>query len=108
MAKLNLADVALPQTTVEIKGEEFLITAFPATYALQFMEKYQEALDSGKPDLATMKEVICKSVTKDGKQITGERFDIIFARGFGKLSKLYQEVIAYNYSDLFQDPDSED
>lgn len=108
MAKVNLSEIALPQTTVEIGGEEYLITAFPATYALQFMEKYQEAIDSGKSDLATMKEVICKCVTKDGKQITSERFDIIFSRGFKKLSKLYQEIISFNFSDLFTDPDSED
>ena len=39
MSKLNMNDVALPQTTIEVGGVEYLVTALPASYALQFMEK---------------------------------------------------------------------
>ena len=108
MAKLNMADIALPQEIVEVDGVEYLVTALPATYALQFMEKYQEALTSGKSDLATMKEVIVKSVCKDNKQITNQSFDIMFARKFLHLSKLYQAVLNYNFEDVFTEPDTEE
>ena len=107
MAKLNMADIALPQEIVEVDSVEYLVTALPATYALQFMEKYQEALISGKSDLATMKEVIVKSVCKDNKQITNQSFDIMFARKFLHLSKLYQAVLNYNFEDVFTEPDTE-
>lgn len=105
MAKVNLADVALPQTTIEVDGVEYLITALPATYALEFMERYQDAISSGKSDLSTMKEVIVKSVCKDNKPITEKSFDIIFARKFKLLSKLYNEVLQYNFEDVFQESD---
>lgn len=108
MAKLNMADIALPQEIIEVDGVEYLVTALPATYALQFMEKYQEALTSGKSDLATMKEVIVKSVCKDNKQITNQSFDIMFARKFLHLSKLYQAVLNYNFEDVFTEPDTEE
>ena len=108
MAKLNMADIALPQEIIEVDGVEYLVTALPATYALQFMEKYQEALTSGKSDLATMKEVIVKSVCKDNKQITNQSFDITFARKFLHLSKLYQAVLNYNFEDVFTEPDTEE
>lgn len=109
MAKANqLSDIALPQTEVEIDGVSYLITALPASYALEFMERYQDALSSGKSDLKTMKEVIVKSVCKDNKAITEKSFDIIFSRKFRHLSELYQEVIQYNFSDLFGEPDSEE
>lgn len=108
MGKVNLSEVALPQTVLYIDDVEYLVTALPATYALEFMEKYQEAISSGKSDLKTMKEVICKSVCKDNKQINDKSFDIIFALKFLHLSKLYQEVLSYNFSDIFTAPDSED
>lgn len=107
--KLNLAELALPQTTVELNGEEYMIEALPATYALEFMEKYQIAIESGKPDLKIMKEVICRSVYKDNKLIDTKRFDIVFARKFRLISELYQEVLKFNFEDLFtQSEDSEE
>ena len=108
MSKLNMADIGLPQETLVIDEVEYLVTALPASYALQFMEKYQEAIQTGKSDLATMREVIVKSVCKDNKQITNSSFDIIFARKFMHLSKLYQAVLNYNFEDVFTAPDSEE
>jgi len=92
----------------QIDEVEYLVTALPASYALQFMEKYQEAIQTGKSDLATMREVIVKSVCKDNKQITNQSFDIIFARKFMHLSQLYQAVLNYNFEDVFTAPDSEE
>ena len=106
--KINMADIGLPQETLVIDEVEYLVTALPASYALQFMEKYQEAIQAGKSDLATMREVIVKSVCKDNKQITNQSFDIIFARKFMHLSQLYQAVLNYNFEDVFTAPDSEE
>lgn len=106
--KINMNDVALPQTNITIDDVDYLVTALPASYALQFMEKYQEAIQSGKSDLATMREVIVKSVCKDNKQITIQSFDVIFARKFMHLSNLYQAVLNYNFEDVFTAPDSEE
>lgn len=108
MSKLNMADIGLPQETLVIDEVEYLVTALPASYALQFMEKYQEAIQTGKSDLATMREVVVKSVCKDNKQITNQSFDIIFARKFMHLSQLYQAVLNYNFEDVFTAPDSEE
>lgn len=108
MAKVNLSEIALPQELIIVDDVEYMVEALPATYALQFMEKYQEALQSGKSDLSTMKEVICKSVYKDNKLIDAKRFDVVFARKFMHLSKLYQAVLEFNFQDVFTAPDSED
>lgn len=108
MSKLNMNDVALPQEVLTVDDVDYLVTALPASYALQFMEKYQEAIQTGKSDLATMREVIVKSVCKDNKQITNQSFDIIFALKFMHLSQLYQAVLNYNFEDVFTAPDSEE
>ena len=108
MSKLNMNDVALPQEVLTVDDVDYLVTALPASYALQFMEKYQEAIQTGKSDLATMREVIVKSVCKDNKQVTNQSFDIIFARKFMHLSQLYQAVLNYNFEDVFTAPDSEE
>lgn len=107
-ASLNLAEIALPQEYITVDEVEYMVEALPATYALEFMEKYQDAIQSGKSDLKTMKEVICKSVYKDNKPIDAKRFDVVFSRKFLHLSKLYQEVLQYNFEDVFSAPDSED
>lgn len=106
--KINMNDVALPQTTITVDDVDYLVTALPASYALQFMEKYQDAITSGKADLAIMRELVIKSVTKDNKQITAQSFDIIFARKFMHLSELYQAVLMYNFEDVFMATDTEE
>ena len=109
MSKLNMADIGLPQETLVIDEVEYLVTALPASYALQFMEKYQEAIQTGKSDLATMREVIVKSVCKDNKQITASSFDVLFARKYQHLHKLYNEIIEYNFaSEGFQEDGGEE
>ena len=108
MSKLNMNDIALPQEVLTVDDVDYLVTALPASYALQFMEKYQEAIQTGKSDLATMREVFVNFVCKDNKQITNQSFDIIFARKFMHLSQLYQAVLNYNFEDVFTAPDSEE
>lgn len=108
MAKMNLADIALPQETIEIDDQEYLVTSMPATKGLQFMEAQQESIDSGKADLALMKQVVCDYVCKDGMQITAKSFDICFSRKYGHLRKLYQAVIEYNFSEVFEQDGGEE
>lgn len=108
MVKNMLAEVALPQEIIRVEDQDYLVTAMPATKGLQFMEAQQESIDSGKADLALMKKVICDYVCKDGLQITDKSFDIIFSRKFGHLRKLYQEVIEYNFSEVFEQDGGEE
>ena len=109
MAKIDLSTVALPQEELEVDGVTYLVTALPATEGLKFMEQYQESLDSGKPDLAVMKKIVCMSVTKDGKLISEKAsngslsFDIVFARKLGHLRNLFNEVVKFNFSDIFNE-----
>jgi len=99
---------ALPQETIEVGGEEYVVTAMSATDGLAFMEKYQADMDTGKSDLKVMKGVIKAYVTKDNKIIDDKTFDIIFARKYMHLQQLYAEVIKYNFSDVFQAPGTEE
>lgn len=98
----------LPQETLVIDNTEYLVSAMPATEGLIFMEKYQEAIDAGKADLSQMKQIICKYVSKDNLQITGSSFDMIFARKYAHLQKLYQEVLQFNFAEVFQQADSDE
>lgn len=107
MSKIKLEEIALPQESFEIDGVSYLVTAMAATKGLQFLEAQQDNIDSGKTDLAVMKQVVCAYVTKDNTEITGQRFDVIFARKLGHLRNLYQAVLTYNFGDVFQEPDSE-
>ena len=108
MSKLNMADIGLPQETLVIDEVEYLVTAMPATKGLQFMEAQQENIDSGKADLALMKQVICAYVCKNGIQITEKSFDITFSRKFGHLRNLYQAVIEFNFSEVFEQDGGEE
>ena len=99
---------ALEQVTITVDDQDYLCTAMPATQGLAFLEKHQEALDKGKPDLAMMKQIICKHVSKDNMQITEQVFDTFFSRKYGTLQKLYQEVLQFNFAEVFQQPDSEE
>lgn len=114
MAKIDLSNVALPQEEIAVDGVEYLVTALPATEGLKFLEQHQASLDSGKPDLALMKKIVCMSVTKDGKMIAEKpsngtlSFDIVFAKKLGHLSNLFNEVLKYNFDDVFTEAVSEE
>lgn len=108
MAKNILEDIALQQEDVEVDGVSYMLTAWPASYALAFLEKNEDQLSNGKTNYNLMRDVICSCVTKDNKQITTKSFDIIFSRKTKHLINLYQEVLKYNLDDLFTLPDSEE
>lgn len=98
----------LEQTTITIDNIDYLVSAMPSSRGLKFMEQYQEELDSGKDNMAMRKDVICMSVSKDNQMITDKRFDVIFSRKYKHLSKLYNEVIKWNFPDFFDQPDTEE
>ena len=105
MAKLP---EVLEQTTITIDNIEYIVTAMGTIRGLQFMEQYQEEIDSGKDNLAMRKQVICHSVSKDNQMIDEQRFNIIFSRKYKHLSKLYSEVIKWNFPDFFGEPGTEE
>lgn len=98
----------LEQTTITVDDVDYLVSAMPTTRGLQFMEQYQEEMDSGKDNLAMRKQVICNFVSKDNQMITDKRFDVVFSRKYKHLSKLYNEVIKYNFPDFFGEPGTEE
>lgn len=98
----------LEQTTITIDNIDYLVSAMPSSRGLKFMEQYQEELDSGKDNMAMRKDVICMSVSKDNQMITDKRFDVIFSRKYKHLSKLYNEVIKWNFPDFFETPGIEE
>lgn len=115
MAKIDLSAVALPQEELVVDDVVYMVTALPASKGLAFMEKYQSDLEKqGRPDLHVMKELICNSVTKDGKVIADKAgngsisFDILFARKLKHLSNLFTAVVGYNFDDVFTDADGEE
>lgn len=114
MSKIDLSNIALPQEEVVVDDVNYLLTALPATEGLKFLEQYQEMLDSKKPDLAMMKKIICMSVSKDGKMIAEKAtngtlaFDFVFAKKLGHLGNLFNEVIRFNFEDVFTEAASEE
>lgn len=114
MSKIDLSNVALPSEDFEVGGENYTITALPATKGLEFLERYQEQIDSGRPDLSVMKQIICMSVTKDNKVIDDKggkgalSFDILFARKLGHMRDLFNQVLEFNFGDVFSEADGED
>lgn len=103
----NLPEL-LEQTTITVDDIDYVVSAMPTTRGLQFMEQYQEEMDSGKDNLAMRKQVICNFVSKDNQMITDKRFDVVFSRKYKHLSKLYNEVIKYNFPDFFEQPGTEE
>ena len=114
MSKIDLSNIALPSEDFEVDGVSYTITALPATKGLEFLERYQEQIDSGKPDLSVMKQIICMSVTKDNKVISDKAsgsalsFDILFARKLGHMRNLFNQVLEFNFGDVFNEAAGED
>lgn len=91
-----------PSKLVEVDGDEYKITAFPAMDALAF----QFQLSSPTPTL--VQNMILKGVTKDSVAIDGKKFDQLFSGRMTHLMKLYQEVILFNFEDPLDESDSQE
>lgn len=97
MAKTAI--MALPQTTIEVDGESYLVDAMPATVALEVQQELMKS--GGVPSIELIKRIICGSVSYNNKNIDAKSFDIIFARRTTHLFELTNQIIQWNMPDLF-------
>jgi vacuolar-type H+-ATPase subunit E/Vma4 len=106
--------IFLPQEVLDVDGIKYKVTAMSATEALDFMEKHlqsevEAAQGKVKVDLAVIKKTVGKYVCQeDGTAIDDNNFDVIFARKIAHLQRLFTAVLEYNFSDDFQESDSEE
>ncbi len=103
----NLVNI-LESEEKEIDGKLYTLHAWPATFALDFLEAQQENLEKGKSELSLMKEIIIKSVTVGNEMFTSASFDKHFSRKTKHMTRVYEVVLEYNLGDLFTQPDSEE
>lgn len=107
MAKFDL----LEQTEITVGDYTYTVTAMPATEGLKWLEENRSVSESGKSDLAVMKQVICKYATLGSMAIDEKKFNTHFARKLKQMSKLYEEILKFNFPEQeegFQEPDTED
>lgn len=100
----------LEQTEITVGNHTYTVTAMPATEGLKWLEENREISQSGKSDLATMKKVICKYATLGSMAIDEKKFNTHFARKLKQMSKLYEEILKFNFPEEeegFQEPDTE-
>ena len=97
MAKTAI--MALPQTTIDVDGESYLVDAMPATVALEVQRELMES--GGVPSIELIKRIIIGSISYKNKNIDKNSFDIIFARRTTHLFELTNQIIQWNMPDLF-------
>lgn len=91
-----------PSTEVEIDGETYKITAYPAMTALE----YQFKLETG-PNPVLIQDMVLKGVTKDSMAIDKKRFEELFSGRIHHLMKLFAKVMEFNFTDPNAESDSE-
>jgi hypothetical protein len=91
--------MALPQTTIELDGETYLVDAMPATVSLEVQQELMKT--GGVPSVELIKRIIIGSVSYKNKNIDKNSFDIIFARRTTHLYELTNQIIQWNMPDLF-------
>lgn len=87
----KLAKILLPIISEIVKGEEVATNAFGAA-----LGKLSESLDELEPEF--IKELIVEGASKGSMAIN---FDLEFAGKYVSLFKLVQEIIEYNFKDVF-------
>lgn len=86
------------QHTVEIDGNNYIITALEATYGLDiFAEVQRLSAKEESPSGLFMKSLICKSVTLNNIQLDGKKFDSHFSRKYNQMFQLFEEIIKFNF-----------
>lgn len=112
--------MAIAQKTVEVAGESYFLTQFPATKGLKILkqlikligpsaaeifkdgnisaavDKLVENLDS--VDVETLVKEMVSSVSKGNVAVN---FDNEFAGSYAKLLLLVREVVEFNFGDVF-------
>jgi hypothetical protein len=91
-----------PSIEVEVDGETYKLTAYPAMVALE----YQFKLETG-PSPALIQDMVLKGVTKDSIAIDKQRFDQMFSGRISHLMKVFAKVMEFNFTDPNAESDSE-
>jgi len=99
--------MARQQTTINVDGQDYLVTKFPADFGWDLQSKLAEFAGLGKmPDAATMKEVICKGVAIGSVEFSAAKFNDHFSGKYTHLMKLFEEVLKYNFDENFTESDT--
>lgn len=114
----------LKQKTINLEGQDYLITAFPATrgwkYAKQLIkvlgpawaeiakaQNEEEAIASAvatladKMDTVNIDQLLQDLITGVSKNSVAINFDMEFSANYGLLFSLLQEVVKLNYGSVF-------
>lgn len=99
--------LVLEQHSVEIGGKTFLITAFDAVYGMKVMGQLATHQGESMTNPDFVKGMVLKATKVDNKQMTSEWFDKYFSKKYEQLFQLVQEIIAFNFGDMSEDPNGE-
>lgn len=107
MAKLNL----LPQTEITVDDMDYTLNALPTTLAVDIQNTLMDNgnVEGWRPDIELVRKVVIGSqIIFEGKTIDKNQFEFHFARKSVHLYKLVDEIIKWNFEDVFTVSDSEE
>lgn len=111
--------MAIEQKRVNIDGDEYLLTMFPADKGLKVAaqvmallgtpsaaflkgdtEKAMQnlVLNMGSSDFVALAKVLCATATKGSSELN---FNMEFSGKYGKMIKLCTEIVQFNFEDVF-------
>lgn len=101
----------LPQTQVTVDDMEYVLNALPTTLAVDIQNVLIENgnVEGWRPDIDLVRKVVVGSqIQYEGKVIDKNLFEYHFARKSVHLYKLVDEIIKWNFEDVFTVSDSEE
>lgn len=101
----------LPQTEVSIDDMDYVLNALPTTLAVDIQNVLIENgnIKGWRPDIDLVRKVVVGSqIQYEGKVIDKNLFEYHFARKSLHLYKLVDEIIKWNFEDVFTVSDSEE
>ena len=101
----------LPQTEVSIDDMDYVLNALPTTLAVDIQNVLIEngSIEGWRPDIDLVRKVVVGSqIQYEGKVIDKNLFEYHFARKSVHLYKLVDEIIKWNFEDVFTVSDSEE
>lgn len=105
MTDFNIREQKIVEITYKKKGvdvtESFPITQLPATVGLKFIKKFASGVEGLKDE--DMVDLICVSLS-----ITQKQFEDRFTGKLPCIIKLVNEIISFNFEDVFTELDSEE
>ena len=85
---------------IEVGGENFIIKQLPVMVGLEIQHKLMNG--GSTPEL--IRETICKGVQKGSASLDEKKFDKLFKGKYKQLYELFNEVLAFNFGDMGDDP----